>query len=128
MKKKGGDPRVEKTERRSEDENIKERMVDEIGNGGSNGIRNTDDFGSKPFDEGTNIGTEEGVDGVDKSVVWAESAVADGGESQARPHRVHHVWARSRHHHKSRSILKSKNQIQMQMQKKMQEGKQKATK
>lgn len=97
MKKERGYPRVEKTERTSQDENIIDGMVDEIGKAGSNGIRKATDEGGEPFGEGTNIRTEEGVEGVGEGVVGAESAVADGRQSQARPHRVHHVRTRSWH-------------------------------
>lgn len=96
LKKEIGDPRVEKTERSSQDKNVKERIVDEIGKAGSEKIRVTDD-GCKPFGEGTDIRAKEGVEGVGESVVWAESSVADGRETHTRPHGVHHVRTRAWH-------------------------------
>lgn len=81
MKKKLGNPRVEKRERKSQDKNVIEGMVDEIGKAGNKGISRIISEGSEPFGEGTNIGTEEGVDSVSESVEGAESAMGDRRES-----------------------------------------------
>lgn len=79
MNKKRGNLRVKKTERNSQDKDIIEWMVDEIGYDGGYGISWTAKKRAKPLGEGADIRSKEGVDGVDECVVWTKSTVRDGG-------------------------------------------------
>lgn len=85
LKENSGDPRVEETERKTQDENVVERVVDGVGK-----RRTKSDAGglAEPFGEGANIGSEEGVDGVGEGVVRTEPSIGEAGESQARTHGV----------------------------------------
>ena len=93
----GGYPRVKKTQRNSQDKNIVQGVVDEIGTGRSKSISWSTKEGSKPLGEGTNIWSKEGVEGVGECVVGTEPAIGDTGQSQARPHGIHHVRTRAWH-------------------------------
>ena len=96
MEKNPGEPRVEKGERKTQNQDVEEGVVDDIGEGGAEGVSETNG-GSEPFGEGAKVGPEEGVDGVDKRVVRAEPAIRGGHQPYARPQGVHHVRTWSWH-------------------------------
>lgn len=78
-----GYPRVEETERESQDEDVVKGMVDEIGYGRAHSISWATQKGTKPLGEGTNVRSKEGVEGVSEGVVGAKPAVSDAGQTQA---------------------------------------------
>lgn len=97
MKKKVGKPRVEKRKRETQNENIKEGVVDkiwEVRKEGSGGIIRE---GREPFREGTNVRAKEGIDGIGESMVGTESAAGNRREGGSGGHGVHHVGPRAWH-------------------------------
>lgn len=74
MKQEPGDPRVQKTQREPKNENVIKGVVDRIGQRGGEGLAESEG-GAEPLGEGTDVGAEEGVEGVGESVVRAETAV-----------------------------------------------------
>lgn len=79
MEKNPGEPRVEKRERKAQNHDVEEGVVDYIGQRGAEGVTKAKG-GSEPLGEGAEVGAEEGVDGVGKRVVRAEPAIGGGHE------------------------------------------------
>lgn len=79
MNKKSRYPRVEKRERKSQDKDVIQGMVDEICYGRAHSISWTTKKGTKPLRERTNVRSKESVDGVSESMVRAKPAVGYGG-------------------------------------------------
>lgn len=71
-------------------------MMDEILCGGAHGGREAEG-GGEPLGEGSDVGAEEGVDGVGEAVVLTESSTGDTHQAQARPQCVDHVRTGPRH-------------------------------
>lgn len=94
MKQNSRNPGVEKTERKAQEEEIEDGIVDQ---GGELRAEPEAEDGVEPLGEGADVGAEEGVDRVEEGVVGAEPAAAEGGQRQARTHGVHEVRTRARH-------------------------------
>lgn len=65
-----GHTRIEKTKRETQDQDVVKRVVDDVGDERSDGLGSgseseVGDGFSEPLGEGPNVGTEEGVNGVD---------------------------------------------------------------
>jgi len=97
-KKKGGYPRIEKGERKTQNKDVVERMMDEISKSGSQSLnRVSTRKWSKPLRERTNVRAKEGVYCVGKCVVRAKPSIGDGSETQTRGHGIHQVRTRAWH-------------------------------
>lgn len=84
-----GKPRVKNTQRKAQNQDIVEGIVDVVSQSRAQGLNGGTDNGAEPLGEGADVWTEKSVDGIDEGMVRAEPAVGKCGQGQTRAHRVH---------------------------------------
>lgn len=71
--------------------------MDDVHGEGAEGASKAEDGRGEPLGEGAEVGTEEGIGGVEEAVVRPESAAGEAHQPHPGPQRIQRVRPRARH-------------------------------